>query len=147
MTVTHTYAVLEVPAAVYAAVRALLDQAKHDHAFVLRTDGEVIDMHGIALKSRDPQSHGSFEVGSILSSRTREGAVEISMNGELAQMELSKAREVVRMLQEAIEAAVSDQVFWEFATKRLGLSEQAAGAALMDLREIRQGSRGVVNPN
>jgi carbon monoxide dehydrogenase subunit G len=47
---TYTYAVLDVPRAVYAAVRALLDAADYGHAFHVEKDGEVIDMHGIALR-------------------------------------------------------------------------------------------------
>jgi hypothetical protein len=49
---SHTYAVLEVPRAVYAAVRALLGAADYEHAFHADKDGEVIDMHGIALRSK-----------------------------------------------------------------------------------------------
>ena len=45
---TYTYAILDVPRAVYAAVRALLEAAKYQHAFHLDEGSEVIDMHGIA---------------------------------------------------------------------------------------------------
>lgn len=37
---------------VYAAVRALLDAAEYQHAFHAQDGGEVIDMHGIALRSK-----------------------------------------------------------------------------------------------
>ena len=50
---TYTYAVLDVPATVYAAVRALLKAAEYEHAFHQDGSDEVIDMHGIALRS-DP---------------------------------------------------------------------------------------------
>ncbi len=49
---TYTYAVLDVSREVYAAVRALLDAAGYQHAFLPNKDGEVIDMHGIALRSK-----------------------------------------------------------------------------------------------
>ena len=50
---TYTYAVLEVPRAVYAAVRALLTRADYQHAIHVDGDGsEVIDMHGIALQAK-----------------------------------------------------------------------------------------------
>lgn len=50
---THTYAVLEVSAAAYAEVRALLAQAGYRHAFHETQAGQaVIDMHGIALAAQ-----------------------------------------------------------------------------------------------
>ena len=59
---TYTYAILDVPRAVYAAVRALLDKADYQHAFHKDGADEVIDMHGIALRSIHPKlrrRHGS----------------------------------------------------------------------------------------
>jgi hypothetical protein len=97
---THTYAVLEVPVTVYAAIRALLVRADYSHAFHDGLDGEVIDMHGIALKSQHGVIGADITVGTLLSSRTKEGRVELALNGELTQMDLDKAREVVGMLQE-----------------------------------------------
>ena len=145
---THTYTVLEVPRAVYAAVRALLAAAGYDHAFHDQTDGEVIDMHGIALKSRAGGAAGAdVTVSTLLSSATKEGRVELTLNGELTQMDLPKAREIVGMLQEAIEAAASDQMIWVFLTKNVGLDPEKAAMALVDFREIRQGSRGLVHPH
>jgi len=47
---TYTYAVLDVPEIVYATVRALLVSAGYEHAFHRGRDGEVLDMHGIALR-------------------------------------------------------------------------------------------------
>ena len=87
-----------------------------------------------------------IEIGSILSHRTKEGLVEFVLNGEKTQMDLPKAREVRGMLDGAIEAAVSDQLLFAFLTKKVGLSENAAAAALLDFRELRQGSRSTVFP-
>jgi hypothetical protein len=93
---THTYSVLDVPRAVYAAVRALLAAAGYDHAFHNQTDGEVIDLHGIALKSRAGGAAGAdVTVSTLLSSQTKEGRVELTLNSELTQMDLPKAREIV----------------------------------------------------
>lgn len=149
MRATHTYAVLEVPRTVYAAVRALLARASYDHAFHAKPDGEVIDMHGIALRSMDPRpvTGDRIEVGSLLSAASKEGRVELVLNGEISQMDLPKAREVVGMLQGAIEAAATDQMLFAFLTTRIGLSADAAGRALLDFRELRQGSRQVVHPS
>jgi len=145
---THTYAVLEVPSAVYAAVRALLKRADYDHAFHTRDgEGELIDMHGIALRAKDGNATTDITVSTLLSSRTKEGRIDFSLNGELTQMNLPKAREIVWMLQGAIEAAVSDELIFKFLRTKVGLSEDAASQALLDFRELRQGSRDVVHPS
>jgi hypothetical protein len=88
----------------------------------------------------------TIELASILSARTKGGMVEFTLNGEKTQMDLAKAREVRGMLDGAIEAAVSDELIYKFLTTKIGLSEQAAGAALLDFRELRQGSRSTVFP-
>ena len=87
-----------------------------------------------------------IEIASILSHRTKEGMVELVVNGEKTQMDLGKAREVRGMLDGAIEAAVSDGLLFAFLTTKVGLSENAAAAALLDFRELRQGSRSTVYP-
>lgn len=144
---THTYAILDVPRAVYAAVRALLDAASYQHAFHAEKDGEVIDMHGIALRSKDGPTGTDITVSTLLSSRTKEGRIDFTLNGELTQMDLDKAREVVGMLQGAIEAAISDELVYKFLTMKIGLKPDDASAALLDFRELRQGSRGLVHPS
>lgn len=144
---THTYAVLEVPSAVYAAVRALLAAAEYDHAFHDDKDGEVIDMHGIALRSKGGAPTAEITVSTIVSRRDGQGKVEFQLNGELVQFDLDKAREVVGMLQGAIEAAVSDQLIVQFLTEKIGLDADRANAALVDFREMRQGSRDRVHPS
>lgn len=88
-----------------------------------------------------------IEVGSILSARTKEGMVELALNGQKTQMDLVKAREVRGMLDGAIEAAVSDMLMYRFLIQRIALSESSATAALLDFREFRQGSRETVYPN
>lgn len=147
MKATHTYAVLDVPRAVYAAVRALLDRADYGHAFHGDADGEVIDMHGLALRSKAGTPNTDVVVSTLLSSRTQEGRIDFSLNGELTQMDLPKAREIVGMLQGAIEAAVSDELVFKFLTTRIGLSREQAAAALLDFRELRQGSTQTVYPS
>lgn len=88
----------------------------------------------------------TIQIGTILSQRTKQGMVELVVNGERVQMDLDKAREVRRMLDGAIEAAVSDGLLFAFLTTKIGLGEDAAGRALLDFRELRQGSRTVVFP-
>jgi len=143
---THTYAVLDVPKAVYSAVRALLAAAAYQHAFHENSLGEeVIDMHGIALRAKAGSSVSDITVSTLLSSRTKEGRIDFTLNGELTQMDLDKAREVVGMLQEAIEAAISDELMYKFLTEKIGLEPDRASAALVDFRELRQGSRDIVH--
>ena len=144
---THTYTVLEVPRAVYAAVRALLDKADYGHTFQTDKEGEVIDMHGIALRSKGDPPGTNIEVSTLLSSKDQTGRIDFALNGELTQMDLDKARLIVRILNEAIEAAVSDEMFYKFMVERIGMKPNQALAALVDFREIRQGSRESVNPN
>lgn len=88
----------------------------------------------------------TIEIGTILSQRTKHGVVELVVNGHKVQMDLDKAREVRGMLDGAIEAAVSDGLIYAFLTSKIGLPENAAAAALLDFRELRQGSREVVFP-
>jgi len=88
----------------------------------------------------------TIEIGTILSHRTKQGVVEFCLNGEKTQMDLDKAREVRSMLDGAIEAAVSDGLIFAFLTTKIGLPEDRAAAALLDFRELRQGSRKTVYP-
>lgn len=144
---TYTYAVFAVPRAVYAAVRALLDRADYQHAFHVDDGVEVIDMHGIALRSKDGPAGTDITVSTLLSSKTQEGRIDFTLNGELTQMDLPKAREVVGMLQGAIEAAISDELLFKFLTTKIGLRPEQASVALVDFREMRQGSRDTVYPS
>lgn len=82
-----------------------------------------------------------IEIGSILSSRTKRGAVDMTVNRERVQMDLDKAREVLAMLSGAIEAAISDELMFRFLTTNAGLPEADAGRALLDFRQLRQGTR------
>lgn len=51
---THTYAILEVSPGCYAEIRRRLEEAGYRHVFHDTDDGEVIDMHGLALQSSAP---------------------------------------------------------------------------------------------
>ena len=144
---THTYAVLDVPRTVYAAVRALLDAASYQHAFHADKDGEVIDMHGIALRSKEGPTGTDITVSTLLSSRDKTGRIDFTLNGELTQMDLDKAREVIGMLQGAVEAAISDELLYRFLTEKVGLEPELASMMLIDFRELRQGSRQLVHPS
>jgi len=89
---------------------------------------------------------GTFEVSTIISSRTKEPMINVYIDGNRMQLELPKAREIRGLIDGAIEAAVSDALILRFLMEKVGLSEQQAGAALLDFRELRQGSRDTVRP-
>jgi len=52
---SHTYAILDVSSTVYAEIREKLVAAGYEHAFDQDTEGEVIDMHGIALREEEKE--------------------------------------------------------------------------------------------
>ena len=92
-----------------------------------------------------------IEWASLVASRTKTGAVEMTLRrpGEppyVLQMDLDAARSVAANLAGAIEAAISDQIVYTLLTERIGLEPASAGRLLLELREIRQGSRGTVYP-
>jgi len=111
-------------------------------ARIVTRAGELVD----AWKATRDGQATSIEVGTILSRRTKEGIVEFVLNGVTTQMDLDKAREVRDMLSGAIEAAVSDGLIFTFLTTKVGLAEAHAAQALLDFRELRQGSRATVFP-
>lgn len=90
---------------------------------------------------------GTFECSTLISSRTGEARVNVYMDGHHMQLDLDKARTVRGILDGAIEAAVSDWLLYRFLTTKIGLPADAAGRALLDFRELRQGSRDTVNPS
>jgi hypothetical protein len=144
MNVTTT--VLEVPAVVYAAVKALMMRAGREDA--INDTTARIDMQGIALTVKaGTDLAAEITIGTLLSSLTHEGRIEFAVNAEIVQMDLTKAREVVGMFHEAIEAAVSDELIHKFLTQRLGLDPSRAAMALLDFRELRQGSVDSVHPS
>jgi hypothetical protein len=99
-------------------------------------------------KAMGPRPEGTrIEVASILSSRDGEGKVEMMVNTETVQLDLAKAREVRGMLDGAIEAAVSDALLHRFLIDRVGMTAETAARALLDFREMRQGSRSTVYPH
>lgn len=83
-----------------------------------------------------------FEVASIYGAKTQRGLVEMQLGDRKVQMPIGKAREIRDMLTDAIEAAISDELLVRFLTEKVGLDPMKAAAALMDFRELRQGTRG-----
>ena len=76
---TYTYAILDVSANAYREIREKLAAAGYQHAFADQGDGEVIDMHGIALKA-DPCC-GCCHVPDFGPCQRGKRRVEIGANG------------------------------------------------------------------
>lgn len=93
----------------------------------------------------------NLEISTILSNRTKEGMINFSLdNGEKkieTQWDIPKAKHVVQMLHEAIEAAISDAMIYKFFRERVGMPEEKAVMVVRDFREIRQGSKEVIDPH
>ena len=86
-----------------------------------------------------------LELHTILSNRTKGGMVNLILDGkQIAQWDVSKAKEIHRMLGEAIEAAISDELIYKFFVTKVGFDDQRASMVLMDFRELRQGSMETV---
>lgn len=85
-------------------------------------------------------------VSSGFGQSSQAGHVELTLNDQLTQMDVKKAREVGIMLLEAAEAAQSDEIMIKLLEK-IGLPPEARGGMLLHLREIRQGTRGTSWPS
>jgi hypothetical protein len=122
-----------------------------DRSFIRSYLGKALMTH-LHLKHVRPEEGKvkgtNVAFSTIMGKETGMGMVEMSINDELTQMDLDKAREVHRMLGECIEAAVSDWLIHKFFTERMKLEPEKAAAVLMDFRELRHGSvKGGGNAN
>jgi len=102
------------------------------------------------IRHQAPKGDGAdnVEIASILSTRTKQGMVELHLNDESTQMDVAKAREVNQMLVAAIEAAISDTLIYQFMKEKVGIvEEERLAKILLDFRELRQGSRSTVWPS
>jgi len=89
----------------------------------------------------------SITVSSSYGQKTQKGYVEFTLNEQRSQMPPAKAREVGLMLLEAAEAATSDEIFVKLLREKVGIDVERAGMVLIDLRELRQGTRGISWPS
>jgi hypothetical protein len=95
------------------------------------------------------RTYDDISVASGFGQKSQRGYVDLCINDEMKlQMDVRKAKEVGLMLIEAAEAATSDEIFMQLL-ERVGIRSTEVGSAnlLLELREIRQGSRGVVKVN
>jgi hypothetical protein len=93
-----------------------------------------------------PGGSDSVTVSSGFGHSSRRGFVELTINETLTQMDAAKAREIGLMLLQGSEAAISDEITIKLLEK-VGIDDaHRQGTILLDLRELRQGSRDVVRP-
>lgn len=96
--------------------------------------------------SKRQQGYDDVQVASGYGATSKRGHVELTVNDQRIQMDPKKAREIGLMLIESAEAATSDEMFMTLLA-RIGIDDaEKLGRILIDLREIRQGARGVVYP-
>ncbi len=117
---------------------------------IAATDRARFERQATAVLAKRPaftDEDDHFEVASLYGQRTREPAVNFKTGTVEHQLTVKKAREVAFMLLEAAEAAVSDAVMMTLLREKVGISdEMRLSLILLDLREIRQGSRDTVYP-
>src|SRR5262245_32694956 len=109
---------------------------------------EAFREHVAAVLERKPeQAIDEVTVSSGYGQKSEKGYVELTLNTTRSQMEPGKAREIGLMLLQAAEAAVSDEIFITLL-RRFGIeSNDQRGPILLELREIRQGTRGISWPS
>jgi hypothetical protein len=100
-----------------------------------------------ATTDEEPDRVDRITVSSSYGHRTQKGYVEFTLNELRTQMEPKKAREVGLMLLEAAEAATSDEIFVTLLKEKVGIDTERAGMVLIDLRELRQGTREISWPS
>jgi hypothetical protein len=106
-----------------------------------RRQAEAITAHKAARELDDVVVSSGFGV------KSQRGTVDLTINDQNSQMGAKKAREIGLMLIEAAEAATSDEIVVTLL-KRIGITEpDRLGHILVDLREIRQGTRGIARPS
>lgn len=99
------------------------------------------------LGQRNERGDDRMTVSSSFGSTSHRGGVEFTLNDMRTQMDAKKAREVGLWLLEAAEAAMSDEMFVKLL-ERVGAGDpDTRGRLLMELREIRQGTRDVSWPS
>jgi len=102
----------------------------------------------LVAEKRQLRERDEVRVGSGYGTKTKKGHVEMSVNDELVQMDVRKAREIGLWLIESAEAAMSDEMFMKLLSERVGIDDpERLGYILLDLREIRQGTRGTSWPS
>src|SRR4051812_30246383 len=100
------------------------------------------------LTMRDTKGHDAVTVTSGFGSVSHKGFIELTIDETRTQMDVKKAVEIAVMMIEAASAATSDTALVLLLRERLGITDtEQIGRILLDLREIRQGTRGISRPS
>lgn len=78
-------------------------------------------------------------VSSLFGAKTKQGIVQIQLGEFETQLSILEAKKVAYMILEAAEAASTDEAIHNFFEK-LGMNREQCGAALMELRKLRNNS-------
>ena len=125
---------------VFEEVIAILGVVKTPQKFIdaFRKQAEFV------IEKKDRKDFDNVAVASGFGQKSQQGFVELSIDETLTQMDAKKAQAVGLMLLQAAEAAQSDEIFLKFLEK-IGIEDpEKRGHMLLDLREIRQGSKSIV---
>jgi hypothetical protein len=98
------------------------------------------------LAHREPltRADDAFEVGSGYSHTSSSGHVRFKTGGVEHQLDPRKAKQIGLWLIEASEAAIADHCIMQLLRDKVGVNDPSRLAGiLLDLREIRQGTRDV----
>jgi hypothetical protein len=100
------------------------------------------------LTRRDTKGHDTVTVTSGFGAVSHKGFIELTIDETRTQMDVKKAVEIAVMMIEAASAATSDTALVLLLRERLGITDtEQIGRILLDLREIRQGTRGTSSPS
>ena len=121
-----------------AMLEAVKTPQRHVDAF-LKQANAVFEKRAPLTREAD-----EVQVGSGFSHVSRRGHVRFQVGTVEHQLSAQKARQIGLWLLEAAEAAVSDEIVMKLLLDKVGLNVQQLGSVLLDLREIRQGSRETV---
>jgi hypothetical protein len=98
-------------------------------------------------EKRPTTGHDNVSVASGYGSASQKGFVELTINDQRTQMEIKKAIEIAVMIIDAAGAAATDAALMRLLRERVGITDtERLGRILLDLREMRQGSRDIVRP-
>jgi hypothetical protein len=123
-----------------AQIRQLTDDEIQDigRAAVRANNATLASLVNEVLFQRSRSKGGTLEISTLVSMRTGEGRVQFEMGETRVQMSIVEARVHAVVVIEAAMAAQTDELLVRFLQEKVGLSREAALAALRDFRAMRE---------
>ena len=88
-----------------------------------------------------------LELHSIYGAIQKKGLIQLRINGEvISTWDIPKARTIAAMLQECIEAAITDEMLVNFFKQKMDMDDTQCALILRDFRLLRQGQLETVYP-